>query len=170
MIYAFVLWKNLQTDMPVSSDWNISKHILFWEGVSLDWETQFLVHMLDCAQMRQPKVLQHELYLCCKAGTMFTHIVLMVSNQLCFAFVDLEKIFDWVLRDVIWWALRKLGVQEGLVTVVQAILYVWKCQEVSCQVQCIVCKLSCYFCWDHGGTTLRELIFGGTYFCGPCLF
>ena len=40
--------------------------------------------MLDCAQMRQPKVLQHELYLCCKVGTMFTHshqVIKPVKNK-----------------------------------------------------------------------------------------
>lgn len=29
-----------------------------------------------------------------------------------FAFRDLEKAFDQVLRDVLWWVLRKLGVKE----------------------------------------------------------
>ena len=35
------------------------------------------------------------------------------------AFVDLEKAFDWVPRKVIWWALRKLGVEEWIVRLVQ---------------------------------------------------
>ena len=35
------------------------------------------------------------------------------------AFVDLEKAFDRVLRKVIWWALRKLGVEEWIVRLVQ---------------------------------------------------
>ena len=35
------------------------------------------------------------------------------------AFVDLEKAFDWVPRKVIWWALRKLGVDEWIVRLVQ---------------------------------------------------
>ena len=35
------------------------------------------------------------------------------------AFVDLEKAFDRVPRKVIWWALRKLGVEEWIVRLVQ---------------------------------------------------
>ena len=31
------------------------------------------------------------------------------------AFVDLEKAFDRVPREVVWWALRSLGVDEWLV-------------------------------------------------------
>ena len=36
------------------------------------------------------------------------------------AFVDLEKAFDRVPRDVIWWAMRKLGIDEWLVRLVQS--------------------------------------------------
>ena len=36
------------------------------------------------------------------------------------AFVDLEKVFDRVLRDVVWWALRKLDVEECLIKIVQS--------------------------------------------------
>ena len=35
------------------------------------------------------------------------------------AFVDLEKAFDRVPRKFIWWALRKLGVEEWIVRLVQ---------------------------------------------------
>ena len=34
-------------------------------------------------------------------------------------FVDLEKAFDHVLQKVIWWAQRKLGVEEWIVRLVQ---------------------------------------------------
>ncbi|MCP4491815.1 MAG: hypothetical protein GY820_31590, partial [Gammaproteobacteria bacterium] len=37
-----------------------------------------------------------------------------------FAFVDLEKAFDRVPRDVVWLAMRKLGVEEWLLKVVQS--------------------------------------------------
>ena len=35
------------------------------------------------------------------------------------AFVDLVKAFDRVPREVIWWALRYLGVEEGIVSVIR---------------------------------------------------
>ena len=37
-----------------------------------------------------------------------------------FAFVDLEKAFDRVPRKVLWWAMRKVGVEEWTVRLVQA--------------------------------------------------
>ena len=44
---------------------------------------------------------------------------LAVNKRLYMAFVDLEKAFDRVSRKVIWWALRKLGVEEWIVQLVQ---------------------------------------------------
>ena len=40
------------------------------------------------------------------------------------AFIDLEKAFDWVPWKVIWWALRKLGVEEWIVQLVQG-MYIY---------------------------------------------
>ena len=45
---------------------------------------------------------------------------LAANKPLYMAFVDLEKAFDRVLRDVIWWAMRKLGIDEWLVRLVQS--------------------------------------------------
>ena len=42
------------------------------------------------------------------------------NKKLYFAFVDLEKAFDRVPRKVIWWAMRKLGLEEWIVRFVQA--------------------------------------------------
>ena len=42
------------------------------------------------------------------------------KEELCMAFVDLEKAFDRVSRDVVWWALRQLGVDEWLVSAIMA--------------------------------------------------
>ena len=42
------------------------------------------------------------------------------KKELWMAFVDLEKAFDRVPREVLWWALRELEVDEGLVAVIKA--------------------------------------------------
>ena len=42
-----------------------------------------------------------------------------VNKRLYMAFVDLEKAFDRVYRKIILWALRKLGVEEWIVRLVQ---------------------------------------------------
>ena len=42
------------------------------------------------------------------------------KKELWMAFVDLEKAFDRVPRDVVWWSLRQLGVKEWLVNVIKA--------------------------------------------------
>ena len=39
--------------------------------------------------------------------------------NLYFAFVDLEKVFGRVLRKVLWWALRKVGIPGWILSVVQ---------------------------------------------------
>ena len=39
------------------------------------------------------------------------------KKDLFFAFVDLEKAFDRVPRIVLWWAMRKLGVEEWVISV-----------------------------------------------------
>ena len=44
---------------------------------------------------------------------------LAANKRLYKAFVDLEKAFDRVPRKVIWWALRKLGVEEWIVRLAQ---------------------------------------------------
>ena len=41
------------------------------------------------------------------------------NKRLYMAFIDLEKAFGRVLRKVIWWVLRKLGVEEWIVQLVQ---------------------------------------------------
>ena len=43
------------------------------------------------------------------------------NKRLYFVFVDLEKAFDRVPRKVLWWAMRKLGVEEWIIGLVQAL-------------------------------------------------
>ena len=45
---------------------------------------------------------------------------LTANKPLYMAFVDLEKAFDRVPRDVIWWAMRKLEIDEWVVQLVQS--------------------------------------------------
>ena len=42
------------------------------------------------------------------------------NKELWMAFVDLEKAFDRVPREVVWWALRYLGVDEWIVSVIRS--------------------------------------------------
>ncbi len=42
------------------------------------------------------------------------------NKEFWYAFVDLKKAYDSVPRDVLWWALRRQGVPESLVSVVKA--------------------------------------------------
>ena len=44
---------------------------------------------------------------------------LAANKRLYMAFVDLEKEFDPVSRKVMWWVLRKLGVEKWIVRLVQ---------------------------------------------------
>lgn len=43
------------------------------------------------------------------------------KKKLYFAFGGLEKAFDWVPRDVVKWAMKKLGVTKWLIRAVMAI-------------------------------------------------
>ena len=49
------------------------------------------------------------------------------GKKLYFGFVDLEKAFDRVPREVISWAMRKLGGEEWLVSAVMS--YVYRCKN-----------------------------------------
>ena len=42
------------------------------------------------------------------------------KTDLWMAFVDLEKAFDRVPREVVWWALRYLSVDEWIVSMIKA--------------------------------------------------
>ena len=42
------------------------------------------------------------------------------NKELWMAFVDLEKAFDRMPREVVWWTLRYLGVDEWIVSVIRA--------------------------------------------------
>jgi len=50
----------------------------------------------------------------------YRRILRVKGKKLYFGFVDLEKAFDMVPREVISWAMRKLGVEEWLVSTVMS--------------------------------------------------
>ena len=45
---------------------------------------------------------------------------IMKKKDMYFIFVDLEKAFDRVPRVILWWSMRKLGVEEWLIQIIQA--------------------------------------------------
>jgi len=51
------------------------------------------------------------------------------GNKLYFGFVELENAFDRVAREVIRWAMRKLGVEEWLVSAVMSMYTSAKCKN-----------------------------------------
>ena len=54
------------------------------------------------------------------------------NKELWMAFVDLEKAFDRVPREVLWWAMRKLGVDEWMVNVIKS-MYEGATTAVKCR-------------------------------------
>ena len=66
--------------------------------------------------------------LCLAVALLMQEKHLAANKPLYMAFVDLEKAFDRVPRDVIWWAMRKLGIDEWLVRLVQSMfLFCFDC-------------------------------------------
>ena len=45
---------------------------------------------------------------------------LATKKDSCMTFVDLEKAFDRVLRDVLWWSLRELGAKKRIVCAIKS--------------------------------------------------
>ena len=48
------------------------------------------------------------------------------NRNLYLTFLDLEKAFDRVPRKVLWWALRKRGIPEWIVSAVQIMCSMYK--------------------------------------------
>ena len=64
----------------------------------------------------RPRQRHYRCNLCCQAAA---REVSSCQQETLHAFIDLEKVFDRVPWKVIWWALRKLGVEEWIVRLVQ---------------------------------------------------
>ena len=78
------------------------------------------------------------------------------KRELWFAFVDLEKAFDRVPRDAVWWALRHVGVEEWIIEVIKA-MYAGACTSVKlpdCESQEFEVKVGV-----HQGSVFSTLLF-----------
>ena len=78
------------------------------------------------------------------------------KRNLYFAFVDLEKAFDRVPRDVLWWAMRSLGVAEWVVKLVQS-MYVNSSSRV--RVGSVFSDLFDVKVGVHQGSVLSPILF-----------
>ena len=78
------------------------------------------------------------------------------KKNLYLAFVDLEKAFDRVPRQVLWWAMRKLGIDEWIVQLVQAMYC-----EVRSKVRVDNCFSESFIVnvGVHQGSVLSPLLF-----------
>ena len=78
------------------------------------------------------------------------------NKNLYLAFVDLEKAFDRVSRQILWWAMRKLGIDEWIIQLVQAMY---------CEVESKVRVDNCFsdsfnvHIGVHQGSVLSPLLF-----------
>ena len=81
---------------------------------------------------------------------------LQKDRELWMAFVDLEKAFDRVPREVLWWALRSAGVDEWIVSVIRAMY----CGATTC-VKLQSCESSEFGVkvGVHQGSVLSPLLF-----------
>ena len=74
-----------------------------------------------------------------------------MKEELWMEFVALEKAFDRVPRDVLWWALKELGVEEWIIIVIQS-MYVGSTTAVkfkngeSSQFGCIRGQFLVHYC------------------------
>ena len=78
------------------------------------------------------------------------------KKDLHMVFVDLEKAYDRVPRDLIWWALRKKNIPEAYITIIQDMYKATKTRVMT------RCGLTQYFDIEvglHQGSTLSPLLF-----------
>jgi len=89
------------------------------------------------------------------------------GKKLYFGFVDLEKAFDRVPREVINWAMRKLGVEEWLVSAVMTMYRGVKTVVRTVYGNSIVVEVKVGM---HQGSALSPLLFAGcSKDAGPCI-
>ena len=83
--------------------------------------------------------------------------IYVVNERLHMAFIDLEKAFNRVPRRVIWWALRKLGIDKWLVRLIQSL------HENAKSRVCVCCNLSSSQFWKPSPRSFVHDVPGKTY-------
>jgi len=63
------------------------------------------------------------------------------GKKLYFGFVDLEKAFDGVPREVMRWAMHKLGVEEWLVSSVTSVYTGQRDGQTTCDLKTALCTV-----------------------------
>ena len=93
--------------------------------VPSDWEQRFIVCLykgkgdsLERGNYRGRKLTEQVMKILERIVDGLASSQAAANKRLYMAFVDLEKVFDRVFWKVIWWALRKLGVEEWIVRLV----------------------------------------------------
>src|SRR5208282_878816 len=89
---------------------------------------------LDCGSYRGIKLLDQVMKVFERVIERKMRNLVSLDDMQFGAFVDLEKAFDRVPRDVLWWALRQSGVDEWIVPVIQSMykgaLHGWSSSRV----------------------------------------
>ena len=88
---------------------------------------------------------------------------------LFFAIVDLEKAFDHVPQKVLWWAMRKVGVEEWIVRLVQAMYNnAWASYQI-CKIVCCACAGNAGNVFPHRRLQRKPLVSDPDIHHGTCV-
>ena len=129
--------------------------IIHEENISEDWKDYFIINCYkgkgdatDRVNYRGLKFLDHVMkvlervleslirFMPGRSTTYAIYILrqmqekhLIRKKKIYFAFVDMEKVFERVARSELWWAMRKLGVDEWIVRLVKVLCMMGQTQE-----------------------------------------
>ena len=147
------LFNIIMSEGAIPEDWNKSVLVPVFKGKGdpLDCGSYRAVKLLEHAMKVMERVLEQRIRRLVNINSMQfgfmpgrgTIDAIFVARQmqekfkgkkkdLFFAFIDLEKAFDRIPRDVLRWAMRKAGVEESLVSAVMA-MYSKPCTAVKTQ-------------------------------------